>query len=414
MNQPIVSAAPMSRREVTVVTAGFALVGIIAWAFYLWVFHRDPGQDWMVFYTAARAYLDSNLALIFHGEAFTAALNQRFAHWLGLTLNLHPWVYPPIFLLLFLPFGLLPPAASLALFLAVGFVAVIAAVWRCTEAGRRRFLPILSLFLCPAVPFNVMTGQNAFYTSALLLGGFGLLGRTPILAGILLGLASFKPQLWLMVPVALVAARAWRALASTIASALLLALASLAVFGLRTWQAWFDLVTGRSALYRSWLSAGRLKGQSVFACATLLGAPSLLANFAQAAAVVAAALFVYWASRHRAPGEWRLSLLFAATMLAAPHTSASDAVLLALAAGFSLAALPGGRGRGFFAAVAMVVWISPLFNPPALFRIGLATPALLLVFMSCLAVAIRRVQSPDVPPALAAARLMPTDLPEQA
>jgi alpha-1,2-mannosyltransferase len=385
MSQPLEITAPLGRRGLAVVVAGFVIVGTAAWAFYLWVFHRDPGQDWMVFYTAAHAYLDGNLPLIFRGEAFTAALNHRFVHWLATPLNLHPWVYPPPFLLLFLPFGLLPPAASLALFQSAGFLAALAAAWRCTKAARGRFLHILSLVLCPAVPFNVLTGQNAFYTSALLLGGFGLLGRSPVLGGTLLGIASCKPQLFLMVPVALVAARQWRALASTAMSAFLLALASLAVFGIRAWVAWFSLVTGRDASYQGWLSAGRLKGQSVFACATLLGAPSALANLAQAAAVAIAAIFVYWTFRRHAPGELLLAVLFAAALLAAPHASASDAILLGLAASLYLSTLPQVRGRGLYAAVAVALWIIPLFNPPALVPLGLATPLLLLLFLTCVA-----------------------------
>src|ERR1700730_4107763 len=63
--------------------------GIAAWILYLWAFHGDPGQDWMVFYTAARAYLDGNLPLIFDGQQLTAALNHRFAGWMLIALNLH-------------------------------------------------------------------------------------------------------------------------------------------------------------------------------------------------------------------------------------------------------------------------------------------------------------------------------------
>src|SRR5262252_9942711 len=91
-------------------------VGTAGWIFYILAFRRDPVQDWMVFYTTARAYLDGDPQLIFDGAQFTATLNQRFATWLSFPLNLHPWVYPPTFLLLFLPFGMLPATASITLF----------------------------------------------------------------------------------------------------------------------------------------------------------------------------------------------------------------------------------------------------------------------------------------------------------
>jgi len=337
----------------------------------------------MVFYTAARAYLDGNLPLIFDGARFTAALNRSFADWLSFPLNLHPWVYPPTFLLLFLPFGLLPALTSFVLFLLVGFIAVLAAVWLYAGRGNRRWMHTFSLVLCPAVPFNVLTGQNAFLTSALLFGGFGLLSRRPALGGLLLGILTFKPQLWIMVPVALLARREWRALASAGTTAVLLALASLAVFGTEAWREWLGLMTGPSDFYRAWLQAGRLNGQSVFACATLLGAPSSVANLAQGTAVGIAVGCVYWIFRQRTLRELQLSAFLAATILAGPHVSASDGVLLALAASLFLSALGTSELHSYSmrATAAVAVWVSPLFNPPSLFPVGLMTPVLILLFL---------------------------------
>ena len=364
--------------------AGFCAVsGICAWVFYLWAFHRDPGQDWMVFYTAARAYFDGNLPLIFDGEQLTAALNARFADWLGLTLNLHPWVYPPTFLLLFLPFAALPAVASFAVFQLAGFTAAIAAVrgWATGVAARR--LMVVSLVLCPAVPFNVMTGQNGFYSLALLLGGFGLLGRAPLFGGALLGILTFKPQLWLMVPVALLAMRQWRALFAAGAAALLVALASVPVFGVEIWRQWIALMTGGSQ-FQEWLAAGRINGLSVFACARLLGAPQFVASLCQDTAVIIAAGCVYWIFRRRDPGALGLAALLAATLLAAPHASASDALLLGPAACLFFIMTREGRFPLGAAMLAAAVWLCPLVNPPSVFRLGLLTPLLLAAFLACI------------------------------
>ena len=387
---------PLGRSHLLVLAIGCGICGLLAWALWLWVLAREPAQDWMVFYTAARAYFDGNLPLIFDGETLTAALNQRFASWLAFTLNLHPWVYPPSFLLLFLPFGVLPPAVSLAVFLLSGFVAVLAAAFVYVGRGQPRWIVAFSLVLCPAVPFNVMTGQNAFFTSALLVGGFGLIGRYPATAGVLLGVLSFKPQLWLMVPVALVAARQWRALASAAVSALALALLSLAVFGPEIWRAWLGLVTGANEAYNAWVTNGRLNGLSVFACVSLLGAPQSLASLMQAIASAAAAAIVYRAFRRPAAGALQLAVLLAATMLAAPHASTSDAVLLALATSLFLTAPRGDKLRPASVALAAAVWISPLVNPPSVFRAGSFTPVLILLLLAAI---IAEIRAQDAPPA---------------
>jgi alpha-1,2-mannosyltransferase len=382
------SAVPVSPRPLAIITILCAPFGIVAWALYLWAFHGDPGQDWMVFYTAARAYLDGELSLVIDGDLLTAALNNRFADWLSFPLNLHPWVYPPTFLLMFLPFGFLPAIGSFALFLVAGFGAVFVAVLFCGGKGHR-WMYVFSLLLCPAVPFNMVTGQNAFFTCALLVGGFGLLNKRPVLSGVLLGILSFKPQLWLMVPIALLAAGRWRSLLATGVTATVMALASLAMFGAQIWQAWFELTAGVSEAYRAWLVAGRLNGQSVFACLSLLGAPTSIANIAQITAIAAAAGCVYFLFRRNTKAELQLSGLLSATLLAAPHASASDAVLLAVAAISFLSSMAANGLHPFRGMVALAVWVSPLFNPPSVVRIGLVTPVLILLFLACVTAEVR-------------------------
>jgi alpha-1,2-mannosyltransferase len=363
--------------------------GLLAWAFDLWFFRVAPLQDWMVFYEAARAFFDGNLSLIFDGNALTAAINQRFASWLVSPLGPHPWVYPPPMLLLILPFGLLAPAASVAVFLLAGFAAASLIVWRKLDAAAR-WPALATLALCPAVPFNVMTGQNAFYTVALLVGGFAVVAEQPILCGVLVGCLSLKPQLALVSWVALLAMRQWRALAAAMVTGLLLALVSLLVLGVDIWVVWSKLVLGGDGGYESWIKVGRLNGISVYACATWLGAPAAVASVAQAVATLGAGAMTYWVYRRATAPSLRLAVLLAATILAAPHASNSDAILLGLAAMFFVTAIPRGSLHPYQLTIAAAVWISPLFNPPVLFRIGCATPLLVAMLLAAVAIELRR------------------------
>lgn len=358
-----------------------ALLGLAAWMSYIRVFSAEPAQDWMVFYTAARGWLAGDPALLIDGQQLTDAINQRFSTWLAMPLHLHPWVYPPSFLLLFLPFAVPPPTASLVLFELAGLPAFLAAVSASFAAPRSRTIAIAALLLCPAAPFNAMTGQNALFTSALLVGGFAVLDRRPILAGVLLGLLSFKPQLWLMAPVALVAARRWRVLASMAAAALALAFASLAVFGADAWRAWLALMTGADDRFSAWQAAGRLGGMSMFASVRLLGAPEALASLLQLAATALAGIAVYGIFRRRAAGMLAVAALCAATMLAAPHASTSDAVLLGIAGCWYLFSLPEDARRPFDVLLAAALWACPLINPPEVFRVAAVTPLLVIVFL---------------------------------
>jgi hypothetical protein len=369
------------QRDLALVAGLCGLFGLAGWGFYLHSFADVPGEGWMVYYNAARAYFEGNLPLLYDGERSTALLNARFADWLTQPLPLHPWLYPPHYLLLLLPFGWLPFAVSGGLFLVLCLIAVIAAAWTYARSGVERAILAGSILLCPASAFTICVGQNTFLTCALLLAGFGFATRNPMLGGTLLGLLTYKPQLWLMVPVALIAARQWKALAAALGAASLAAAISVALFGLEPWRAWIELMTAPSAVYDAWRVIARLNGQSVYANAIWLGASVPLANLAQAAAALVAAGSVWWCHRRPMADDLRLAVLLAATILAAPHVIDYDAVLLGIAATLFFTHAYRDGFRFGDTAIAVLVWASPLANPPSVFRIGLLTPLLIVLFI---------------------------------
>jgi hypothetical protein len=373
----------MSKKQnLAVVAALCGVFGLAGWAFYFHAFAGERGEDWMVYYNTVRAFYEGKIALIYDGQALTDLLNARLGDYLAKPLPLHPWLYPPHYLLLLLPFGLLPFVVSGLLFVGLGFAGAVAACWRFARSKEQRLVYALSLLLCPASAITFCIGQNTFLTCALLVSGFGFMKQRPVLSGFLLGLLTYKPQLWLMVPVALIACRQWKVLAAAFATAIVMMALSVAVFGLQPWHDWIEIMTAPSALYDQWRIIARLNGQSVYTYATLFGAPVALANTAQAISALFAAACVWWCYRRPMADDLRLAALLAATMLAAPHVIDYDAVLLGIAATlFFLRAMEDGFRFGD-TAIAVLIWASPLINPPSVFRIGLVTPFLIVIFLA--------------------------------
>jgi alpha-1,2-mannosyltransferase len=174
-----------------------------------------------------------------------------------------------------------------------------------------------------------------------------------------------------------------------------------ALIGFDAWRSWLDLLFGGNELYGAWIAAGRLNGISVYACVSWLGAPGSVASLAQAAAVLLAGGVIYWVYRQPAPAATRLAALLAATVLAAPHVSNSDAVLLGLAASLFATFAVATDLRPLQLTIAAAVWISPLFNPPVLFRIGCVTPLLVVMLLAVIVLKIRERMAPEGAPAVA-------------
>lgn len=366
-----------SKKTLAVVGAGGFVFGLAAWDFYFRVLSGVNGGDWMVYYSAVRTVLDGHPHLLYDGTGFTASLNARFSGWLAEPYKLHPWLYPPHYLLLLWPFGFFPPFPSLVAFVFLSFAMAAAALCALTDKWHERVLYVLSALLNPAAAIVVRLGQDTFLTLALLAGGFALTKKRPLLAGALFGILTYKPQFWLMVPVALIASRQWKTLAATVVSACFLVLASLLAFGPGPWEDWLRLMIAPTHMFNEWQTGARDSGMNLFACARLLGASAPLANIVQLVGTALAALAVWRCFTRPYSRELRIAVLLAATVFAAPHIMNYDAVLLCVAATFFLSHNLHHRAHRGETVLAAVLWLCPLINPPSIFFVGMTTPILI-------------------------------------
>lgn len=343
--------------------------------------YNAVGADWLVYYGAVQSYFDGDLARIFDGDHFTAFLNQHYGFWLSEDLEFRPWVYPPSYLMLLLPFGLLGPLASLAVF-QVTTAAALAAATIIGSSGDNRSARAIALcaLLCPAASINALCGQNAFLSAAILVAGFRLLEKQTLLAGAVLGLMTIKPQFAILLPIALAAGRQWRALFAAAATALILIIVSALTFGVDAWTTWLratmiNLVSADG----KWTEAGRMWGDSVWTCAISLGASRSVATLLQWAFFLGAVAAVAAAFRYQM--ACRLSVLLAATLLAAPYWSGYDSVLLTLAGLYWVVQRPPAESQTWRWILMLTLWIAPLASPPVLMPAGRLLPLLIAGFL---------------------------------
>lgn len=333
------------------------------------------GADWVIFQAAARAYFTGDLAHIYDQLWITSATNSQFADWLSQPLPFPLFPYPPVFLLLVLPFAQLPAGLSLLLSQLAQFAALALAL-RKFAPGKSYLFFLIGAFLAPAAANNVLAGSNAVLVTALIVGGIAALKDRPLLAGALLGMVIFKPQFFPLLPLALIAGRQVRALAGMTACIAALILLSMMLFGPGLWLDWINV-------YLHPQQVGGVNGtdwghswdDSVSTCAALLGAPPWLAKAAQALAALIALAAVWRAFRLSHP--MRLAILLCATLLASPHVSNYDLLMLAIAGLAYLRSLPESS-RPLILLLPLAAWTAPIFNPPRLMVLGLATPLLLL------------------------------------
>ncbi len=235
----------------------------------------------------------------------------------------HYWSYPPHVMLFIWPLGLLPYLPAYIAWCAVGIALYLLA---CSAAVPRSRL--LFLAVAPGIAVCVFFGQNGFYTSALLIGGLLCRDRRPVLAGVLFGILTVKPQVGLLLPAILLLERRWLTIASALATTAVLVAATAMLFG---WNVWIEflhkvvpqqeslMVTGGGMLYAV--------VASVYFNMRLIELPlgvDWAIQWLVSALALAAVVWAYW--RRRDP-VLSLSLFVTATFLASPYILNYDMVM---------------------------------------------------------------------------------------
>ena len=354
------SPLPGQARERAAALIAAAFVGVIATA--CWInFVQPKPLDFISFWAAGQMALEGRAEAVYDIAAHRSA--EATAAPVG---GLVPFPYPPPFLLMVMPFGLMPYGVAFAAWiLAGGLLYALAARAHMRPAVALAYPPVLS---------NGLVGQNGFLTSAIFLFGSRWLDARPALAGAVLGLLVIKPQLGLLLPVALVAGRHWRSIAAAAGSSAALLAAALLAFGPGAYEGFVRMLP----IYAEFMGSGRWPWNelaSPFGFLRYLGVPAAPA-LAVHSAIAAAAIAIVWRA-WRLRWSNRVPVLAAATVLVPPYLFSYDALLLVL----PLAALLADRRRWWLVPVVWGLSALPLADNFGLFPApnGMPLAALLML-----------------------------------
>lgn len=265
------------------------------------------------------------------------------------------------------PFALLaklPFRAALVTFTALSFGAFASAL-----ASSRPLTDDMKTYAAVALAFaaseplaeTIVIGQTSAFMLLVWIAGVRLArSRRDVLAGAVLGLGVMKPQLFLLVPVVLLATRRYRALAAFLASAASLVALGALVAGPHAYAAWLELL--RSSSYGAVREANAFHMCSIEALVRAFVPSVRLAVAVHAVASVALVAMLYaFARRAEEKVAWAAAALV--TVVVAPHLIVYDAVLLLVPALVLAAEKPARLALG---AAFVIAWLTPVIELPLL------------------------------------------------
>jgi hypothetical protein len=223
--------------------AVFAAAGLCASLALYMLFYRASGtwdynfgygygRDFVNFWAAGRLAASGDVATLFD----TARYNAWLATALGDPIKGGMvYSYPPTLIALLMPIGLLPYPMALAVWSLVGAVVLALCVKRLApEATQAPWVALAA----PALAVAIFQGHPTAIFAALFVTALTSAATQPVLAGVLLGLLTVKPQLGVIAGIVMLIERRWTTVATTIATAFVLVALSALLVGIDGWTAY--------------------------------------------------------------------------------------------------------------------------------------------------------------------------------
>jgi arabinofuranan 3-O-arabinosyltransferase len=296
----------------------------------------------------------------------------------------YPWLYPPSFLMVAAVVALVPYALAHFMWPTVTSVAYLGTI----RAIIQHRTAILLAAAFPGAMANMLAEQNGFLSAGLFGGALVLMERRPLLSGCLLGLLTYKPQLGLIIPLALIAGGRWRVFCSAAVVAVTVTAMSWVAFGSATWAAFGHSSVGAMRVLADHPASWH-KLQTVFGLVLSLGGSESVAWSLQGGMIVACAVFTSVAWRRAIAFEVQAAALVAASLLATPYLYIYDLAVLSVPMAFLIRL---GRTDGFrsgeisgLAAASLLVMSSLLVDGP----VGLAAIFIITLLVARRAIPLR-------------------------
>lgn len=350
--------------------------------------------DFISFYAAGDLANRGMAPLVYDQDLHQSAVREIFG---DPALPYYYFFYPPVFLLLCQGLALLPYLVAFGVWVTATTALCYGAIRRILPDGRQFWL-FLSF---PCLFWTVGLGQNALLTAGLLGWATLTLDRRPALGGGLLALIAYKPHFLLLVPVALICGRRWRALGGFTAMLLLLGGAATLAYGPGIWSVFLAHADETRHIFEY----GRVPFTgpvSSFAAVRVLGGAVWLAYTGQALAALIAAGIVGWLWATDQPPALRFAGLTAGLPFAAPVVLFYDLMPLAIAIAWLLVEIRRTGQRPWDKTGFLAVWlISGLAMPIAYLAhvpLGPLAPAILLGIVWTRSFPAPAAHSPPSPP----------------
>jgi len=322
--------------------------GLVArWSLHTWLFFADGKQtcnDFVYHWVSGVLAGSGDRALVYDFPTFSAARAALGGGDACLAPVLNQFVYPPIVLFFTYPLGLMPYITGFAAWMVVTLLLYLVAIYLIVPRPIAIFVA-LSPF---PVFFNIFLGQNGFLLAGLMGVSLVCMERRPRLSGLLLGLLTFKPQIGILFPFALLVSRKWGVLVSAVATSAVLIVVSAVVFGYQGWLTFMHVLVDRGPTL-SPISPISMRLESVYGFFLLAGMSPPIAWAIQLAVAGAVAAVVCWIWAKPLLHSLKAAALCSAAALATPYVHGHDLCVLAIAVaflvkdGFERGFLPGDR-----------------------------------------------------------------------
>ncbi|HXG50524.1 MAG TPA: glycosyltransferase family 87 protein [candidate division Zixibacteria bacterium] len=351
------------------VMTALALLSLLFNAAFLWSSRdalRQGYGDFLAFYAAARllkAHGGGDLYNLKTQEAFQKpfeAYKQR-----GWPL---PYIHPPFELLWLLPFTALAYPQALAAWLTTNVILVVATFALLTRevdvSSRLMFASMFAGFF--PVTFTLFNGQDSIILLFLIAAACAQLEKNKDnIAGILLGFALIKPQLIFAILLLLLYKRRWRFYRAFAATAIVLAVVSIALVGPEGVRRYIDLLITLDATQYT-IAAARMSNIRAFV-EFALSVPPPAAKLGTGLLTVGFLAFLLYKSRGNADAEaevldLQIGLAVVVGLVTSYHAHLHDLSLLlvpitALTRRILLGERPPGPSDRWFLFLTLCFWV---------------------------------------------------------